>query len=251
MLCKIFRHANPVRVLNLLFTSAVIGISAQPAQDATSLQKIAIERVERCGAHLRKSGEVQSIQSELRQAEAELSQSYQEFMKREDWAAAALSLQRMAVLQRWQSEWKPARELYQRAFDLASRANHVGRQVKTLVGLAKVAGLGLKDYGVAKAYLDEAVRMGEQGVDKSDLFDIYDLKSASHSSRGEFTLAFGFASRAMSLALEMNDPETLFYGYFGRGGIYQSLGMNCDNNRGTRSCADYLSRAISDYEEAY
>jgi CHAT domain-containing protein len=227
-----------------------ITASAQPMQDAVSLQKQAIERVERCAANLRKKGELQSVMPEVRQAVEDLSRSYQEFMNRENWTAAALSLHKLAVLQRWQHQWQPAKDLYQQAYDLARRANHVGHQVKMLVGLAKVACLGLKDYEAAISYLDEATRLGESGVDKRDLFDIYDLKSLAYGYRNDLAVAFNAASRALSLALEMNDPESLYYGYFSRGSIYQTIGFGCDDKRGASLCVESLDRARTDYEEA-
>src|SRR5262245_24561271 len=227
-----------------------ITVSAQPMQDAVSLQKQAIERVERCAANLRKKGELQSVMPEVRQAVEDLSRSYQEFMSRENWTAAALSLHKLAVLQRWQNQWRPAKDLYQQAYDLAQRANHVGYKVKMLVGLAKVACLGLKDYEAAISYLDEATRLGESGVDKRDLFDIYDLKSSAYGSRNDLAVAFNSASRALSLALEINDPESLYYGYFSRGSVYQTIGFGCNDKRGASLCVESLGRSRTDYEEA-
>src|SRR5215510_12373590 len=171
-------------------------------------------------------------------------------MNRENWTAAALSLHKLAVLQRWQHQWQPAKDLYQQAYDLARRANHVGYKVKMLVGLAKVACLGLKDYDAAISYLDEATRLGESGVDKRDLFDIYDLKSYAYDARKDLAVAFNSASRALSLALEINDPETLFYGYLSRGFIYQTIGFSCDDKRGASLCVESLDRARTDFEEA-
>ena len=173
-----------------------ITVSAQPMQDAVSLQKQAIERVERCAANLRKKGELQSVMPEVRQAVEDLSRSYQEFMNRENWTAAALSLHK---------------------------------------------------YDAAISYLDEATRLGESGVDKRDLFDIYDLKSYAYDSRKDLAVAFNSASRALSLALEINDPETLFYGYLSRGFIYQTIGFSCDDKRGASLCVESLDRCDGTY----
>src|SRR5215510_16327090 len=98
----------PVLARSLLIGACLfwfqITVSSQPMQDADSLQKQAIERVERCAANLRKKGELQSVMPEVRQAVEDLSRSYQEFMNRENWTAAALSLHKLPVLQRWQHQ---------------------------------------------------------------------------------------------------------------------------------------------------
>jgi CHAT domain-containing protein len=239
------RLVGPVLLIALQIIAAL-----SPVQDAAVLQKRAIERIERCAAHLRKTGNLQSILDEMRQAEDELSRSHQEFVDRQDLANAALSLNKMAALQRWQSRWQQAKSLDQQANDLARRANHRGYQVKSLIGQARVAYVGLKDYDAAIQYLDEAIRLGDQGVEKRDLFDLYDLKSSALSSRGEMAAAFDYAGRSFSLASEMNDAQSLFYAYFSRGGIYQSLGLSCNDKRGARHCLEALDQAKNALERA-
>ena len=224
--------------------------AATPVQDATALQKQAIERIQRCIAQIRKTGDPQASLEEMRLAEDELSRSYQEFIRRGDNAAASLSLHKGADLQRLQYRWRQADDLYRQAYELARKANNAAYQAKTLIGRARVANNGLKNYDAAIGYLDESIRLSEQGGDKRDLFDAYDLKSAALSSRGELAAAFDFANRAFSLATETNDPELLFYAYFGRGSIYQSLGLSCDDKRVARQCVEALGRAKTDLEQA-
>jgi CHAT domain-containing protein len=254
-----FRSERWIRLLSLLALIACTSIptatsrtqdAARTSSDAAALQQRAIKRIEFCALQLRKTGDLQSVQNEFRQAEDELSRSYQDFIKSHNLAAAALSLHKLADVQRLLYRWQPAQQLYKEAFDLARRANHVGYQVKTLIGQARVASNGPKDYNTAINYLDEAIRLSEQGVDKKDLFDIYHLKSSALSSRRELAAAFDYASRAFSIASETNDPDLLFYGYFSRGGIYQSLGLGCDVKRGVRHCIDALDRAKSDLEQS-
>lgn len=179
---------NPFLVSFLTLIVLAPATRAWPAQDAAALQKQAIERVERCVAQMRKTGNVQSVLEEMRRSEDELTRSYQEFNKQQNWAAAALSLNKLADLQRFQSRWQPANEIYRQAYQLANRANHTGYKAKALLGQARVAYIGLKDYDGAITALDEALKLPEQQLAKRDLFDIYDLKSAALSSRGEAEL---------------------------------------------------------------
>jgi CHAT domain-containing protein/tetratricopeptide (TPR) repeat protein len=227
-----------------------MAVRTQAAQDPAVLQKQAIERIQRCTTQIRKTGSLQSVLEEMRRAEDELSRSYQEFLKRQDKAAAALSLFKLADLQRLQFRWQQAQDLYRQAYDLARQAGHKGYQVKTLIGQARVASNGLKDYNTAVSLLDEALRLDGPGVEKRDLFDVYDLKGAALSSRNEIAAAFDYANRAFSIASETNDPELLFYAYFGRGGVYQSLGLGCDEKSSARVCIEALDHAKSDLEES-
>ncbi len=242
----------PISISRGLLSILVILLSfrAVGAQDAIALQESAVKRIERCVAHLRKTGTLQPVLDEVRRAEDELTRSAQGFISRRENAAAALSLNKLADLQRFQSRWREADELYRQADDLANRANHAGYRAKALLGRARTARIGLKDYAAAIAFLDEALKLAEQGIDKRDLFDIYDLKSSALSSRGEMAAAFDLTSRAFSLAAESGDPELLFYAYFSRGSIYQDLGSKCDDKRGARHCIEALDRARSDLDQA-
>ncbi len=221
-----------------------------PIQDAATLQKQAIQRIERCVVQIRKTGSVQSVLGEMQRAEDELTRSYQEFLRRQDNASAALSLHKMADIQRLQAHWQQASGLYQQAYELARKANHTAYQIKSLIGQARVAYQGAKDRNAAISYLDEAIRLSMQNVEKRDLFDVYDLKSAVLSSRNETAAAFDYASRAFSIAAETNDPELLFYGYFSRGGVYERLGLGCDDKSAARVCIEALDHAKNDLEQS-
>ncbi len=158
-----FRAECWIRLLSLLALVACTSIPTTTSQtqdpvrtssDADALQQRAIKRIEFCALQLRKTGDLQSVQNEFRQAEEELSRSYQEFLKSQNLAAAALSLHKLGDVQRLQHRWQPAQQIYEQAYDRARRANHVGYQVKTLIGQARVAYNGLKDYKAATTYLD-------------------------------------------------------------------------------------------------
>jgi CHAT domain-containing protein len=220
------------------------------AQDAIALQESAVKRIERCVAHLRKTGNLQPVLDEVGRAEDELRRSTLDFIKRGENAAAALSLNKLADLQRFQNRWQEAKDFSRQAYELANRANHTGYKARALVGQARAAYVGLKEYDAAIALLDEALKLTEQGIAPRDLFDIYDLKSSALSSRGELAAAFDLASRALAIAVESGDPELLFYGYFSRGGIYQELGRKCDDKRSVRHCLEAMDRAKSDLDRA-
>jgi len=224
--------------------------AASPVQDAATLQKQAIERIQRCIARIRKTGDLQDALKEMRLAEDELSRSYQEFIRRGDNSAASLSLHKAADLQRLQSRWRQADDLYRQAYELARKANHAAYEAKTLIGRARVANYGLKNYDAAIGYLDEAIRLIEQAVDTRDLFDAYDVKSDALSSRGEMAAAIDFTNRAFSSATGTNDHELLFDAYFRRGSVYQELGLKCDGKRAARLCVEALGRAKTDLEQA-
>jgi hypothetical protein len=139
----------PALFIPLPTTTAVLAV-----QDPTVLQQQAIERIDRCAAQLRKTGITPSALDERRGAEDESSRSQQEFVKRQDWSNAALGLDKMASRQRWQDRCQQAKNLDQQAHDLARRANHKSFQVKTLIGQARAASIGLKDYDTAITYYD-------------------------------------------------------------------------------------------------
>jgi hypothetical protein len=101
---------------------------AQATDPAVTLQKRAIARIDAVMDKARRSGDSQLPASEFAQVAAELESSNRTFKARENWSALALGLTKQGSIQRMQGEWDEAIDLYQQAYDAATRGRVAVRQ---------------------------------------------------------------------------------------------------------------------------
>lgn len=218
--------------------------------EASLQQNQAIKRIDRYIEHFRKTGDRQTLLKELQQAEIELKNSFEMFKKAGNLAGGALSLIRLGDIQRLQNRWKEAKDYYEKAENLAKKANHSAHHAKALTGLARVESLGLRDYGAAIIHIEQAVKLSSLVEDKTYLFDALDLKSQIQISRGELIAAADTLNRAFSASAGLNDQTLLFYGYLDRADIYLKLAEKCDYQRVFEPCYEALKHAKADYTQA-
>ena len=129
-----------IGVAALVLLAAVEVASAQA--DPAALQKQGIARVTQYLDNLRRTGDAAPLLPQLRQAQDELTTSYNGSVAAGDFASAALSVLTLGDIERLQDHWDPALALYDRARALAVRARHPGYQARALTGMARTELLG-------------------------------------------------------------------------------------------------------------
>jgi CHAT domain-containing protein len=235
--------------------AAVLALSLQvvfayPADDPKVLQKQGIKRIDQYTDHFRRTGDQTSLLPELQEAQSELKASYDGFLARRDFAAAAWSVIKLGDIERLQTHWDAASRLYTRARDLARQANHSGYQAKALLGLAKREVYGGGNLGAAADYITEAIPLATDSGNKDYLFDAFALAAELEVKRGNVVAAGEYLNRALALEGELQDKALVFYGYFDRADMYQQRGQECDYGRDFDACYRAFELARADYEQA-
>jgi CHAT domain-containing protein len=225
-------------------------LARSSTQDPAQLQQQAIQRIERFIEHFKRTGDHTSLLPELKQAEAELIVTVQEFRTRGNLPDAALSLVKLADSQRLQTYWDRALELYGQALTVAQNAKHPEYQARALKGMAKAEFLGLNRLGDAVSHLEQALALTPQLDDKGLQFDILDELAQIEIRNGDLAQASDLLSRAFAVVEPLNDRARLYYGYSDRGEIYQKIAEKCDFQRTFKVCLGAVDLAKADYEEA-
>lgn len=244
-----YRGKAVIRLAAILVLSLQVAF-ADPADDPKVLQKQGIQRIDQYTDHFRRTGDQTSLLPELRKAQSELSASYDGFLARRDFAAAAWSVIKLGDIERLQAHWDAASQLYTRARDLARQANHSGYQAKALLGLAKREVYGRGNLGAAADYVTEAIPLATDSGNKDYLFDAFALAAELEVKRGDLVAAGEYLNRALALEGELEDKALVFYGYFDRADMYQQRGQKCDYERDFDACYRAFELARADYEQA-
>jgi tetratricopeptide (TPR) repeat protein len=218
--------------------------------DPVILQQQGIERIERFIDTFRRTGDRTTLLGELPRAAAELTTSYEAFIARGDLAPAALSVIKLGDIYRMQDAWPQAIDLYSRAYKLARQAQHPAYQAQALLGRARAALYGLRDYGTASADIDQALALSAQLAEKGALADALDYQGQVQVSRGELIAAADTFNRALEVARQVGDQTRVFFAYLGRAEIYQKLAEKCDYQRSFEPCYEAMQHAKADYQRA-
>src|ERR1700741_4351989 len=100
-------------------------VFGEPSNDPQQLQQGGIAKIDHWLDYVRRTGDAKSTIHELEAAQSELQVSCDLFLKRQDFASAALSAIKMAEIQRLESQWRQAVPIYQDAIRLAQHANRM------------------------------------------------------------------------------------------------------------------------------
>ena len=238
-----------VRVVALLVV-IIRGNLAYPADDAETLQKQGIRRIDEYIASVSRTGDFTSRILELQKAQNELTASSNQFLARQDFAAAALCFIKLGDIERLQKHWNPAFQFYTRALQLAKQADNAGYQAKALNQLARTELLGLQDLQSAADHSGQAVRMATAAGNKDYLFDALDLASQVEVRRGNLAAAADYLERALQMKDELQDKILLMYGYMDRADVFYNRGGRCDFETDFDICDQALTRSQADYEQA-
>ncbi len=244
------RIRNPILISLLAAHFLQPAALAWPAQDAATLQKQAVERIDRYVEHFRKTGDLKQLAPELEKAAIELTESGKAFLARNDLASAALNTQKIGVIERMRGKSQSAMQFFQTSLDLARKARHDFYQAKALHGMAVTGFYNLQEYSDSLKHADEAIQLLARGREKKDLADALCLKCELHVKRRELPAAAESCERAYAAAVESNDPMALYYAFFDRADVHAQFSQTCDAKRGFALCHQALDRAQADLEQS-
>jgi CHAT domain-containing protein len=242
------RHAR--QMLSCIFlAAALLPGFGQGASDPQSLQTRSISRIDKWIDYVRRTGDAKSTVSELAAAQADLKTSLDLFLQRKDFAAAALSVDKIATIQRLQSQWQSAAELYQAAIELGKRANRTDYQTTALADLA-FSELQLGQSDAAEEHAREAVQLGANCGNQKFYFDALDRAGEVEVKRGNLVAAGDYLDRALAISDQIDDKKKVYLGYMDRADIYQQIAVKCDYQRNFDVCLQSLELARTDYQKA-
>src|SRR5579864_4864304 len=242
------RHA--LRMLScILLAATLLPAFSQVAGNPQSLQTRSISRIDRWIDYVRRTGDAKSTVSELAAAQADLKTSLDLFLQQKDFANASLSVVKIASIQRMQSQWQPAAQLYQAAIELAKRANRTDYQTTALADLAYTE-LQLGQSDAAEEHAREAVRLGANCGNQKFYFDALDRAGEVEVKRGDLVAAGDYLDRALAISSQIDDKKKVYLGYMDRADIYEQVVMKCDYQRNFDVCYQSLELARTDYQKA-
>lgn len=247
---RVRRHWIQSAIRFAVVCSLALRVVALPADDPEALQKQAKQTLDQYTDHLRRTGDRVSMLPQVQRASSELVASAQGFLASQNFAGASLSVRLLGDIERLQEHWNQAFQLYSKARELAERANRADYEAKALLGMARVAGGGLKDLGAAKEYVTEAIRLATEAGDKLELFDALDIAAEQAEARGELPAASEYLERALPLLENSTDKMQAMFFYLDRGGIYYERGGKCDYDRNFELCDHAYQQSHDDYEQA-
>ena len=236
--------------LSCIFLAATLPAAfGQVSGDAKSLQTRSVSRIDKWIDYVRRTGDAKSTVSELAAAQADLKTSLDLFLHQKDFANASLSVVKIATIQRLQSQWQAAAQLYQAAIELAKRANRTDYQTTALADLAFTE-LQLGQSDAAEEHAREAVRLGANCGNQKFYFDALDRAGEVEVKRGDLVAAGGYLERALAISNEIDDKKKVYLGYMDRADVYVQIVMKCDYQRNFDVCYQSLELARSDYLKA-
>lgn len=217
---------------------------AHAIDDAAIIQQRAIKRMENIIEHFLRTGDSTGQANEFQEAQNELTDSYNAFVRSGDNASAALSLIKIGDMLRMQNKWQDAKTNYQQGYNFAKRAGHNENQARARLGQAKAEQFSLDEsstkalarqlpialrlnYSTALAYAQEAVQLSSVLKDKRLLSDALDTQGSILRSSGDLDAASTVLTRAISAAQDSGDETKLFYGFFDRAAVNWDKGYRC------------------------
>lgn len=245
-------RSHPWR-LSIALLALSLGLVVQTAGGAPSpkqIQQDAIRKIEEFRDHFRRTGDFSTRATELLSpAQAELEQSRRAFASQGNLAEAALSLSKLATIQRFRTNWSAAKALYAEAVDLAAKSGQTFLQGEALSGLANTED-SLRETDAALKHVGKAMELLASNPDPTPLFDATLLKSEIQKRQGN--LAGAMESVVQALAISPAPAKgMLTYAYLDRGDIYLELASRCVwQQRGVKVCAQRAELAKADLARA-
>ncbi|HEY6339779.1 MAG TPA: CHAT domain-containing protein [Candidatus Sulfotelmatobacter sp.] len=242
-------HQPARRLFWTLMLAAVVLSAFGQDRDPQSLQNRGIARIDKWTDSVRRTGDAKSTVSELAAAQVDLKASIDLFRQQKDYARASLSTDKLATIQRLQSQWQQAAQIYQAAIELAKRANRTDYQTTALADLA-FSELQLGDVDAAEEDAREAVRLGVDCGNKNFYFDALDRAAEIELKRGNLVAAGDSMDRALAISEQLDDKRRLYSAYLDRGDIYAEVARKCDYQHNYDLCNQSLELARIDYQRA-
>src|SRR5579864_2011055 len=223
---------TPVAACGLILCAGL----AMAGDDAETLQKRGMARIEEYRLHFYRTGERDSLRPQLEQGEKELKASYEAFVAKGDFAGAALSEIQLGRLENirsvdslsmatasheinvasarpMESHNDAAFQIYSTARELAKKAKDPGREAEALIGLARTDGLNRGNVSDGVDYAVEAIRLATAGGKTEDQFDALDLAAELELKRGRLAAATEYLDRAMTLSPQVQKKLLVYFAY--------------------------------------
>ncbi len=221
---------------------------ADRTSDPQSLQIRSISRIDKWIDYVRRTGDAKSTVRELAAAQADLKTSLDLFLQRKDFAAASLSVDKIATIQRLQSQWQSAAELYQAAIELGKRANRTDYQTTALADLA-FSELQLGQSNAAESTPERRCSWAPVQTTKISA-DALDRAGEVEVKRGNLVAAGDYLDRALAISDQIDDKKKVYLGYMDRAEYLQQIAVKCDYQRNFDVCLQSLELARTDYQKA-
>lgn len=218
--------------------------------DARQLQQDGIQRIEQYSDYFKKTGDRRRLIPQLEEAERELAESYDLFIRYQDRSSAAMSAIKLGDALRIHGLSAPAVERYMQALDIARQTHEPVLQAKALLGRAKVTYFLADDLGSALGDAEEALQLCERGADRELLFDALSVTARVLRRLGELIAAVDRVDRGLALAIEMNTPELLADAHELRADVFLERSTRCDYAYTFESCHADAATARTEYEQA-
>jgi len=218
--------------------------------DPVAMQKQGIATLAEYIDNFQRTGDQTSLLPQLRQAEQELTASYNGFVANGNFGAAALSALTLGDIARFQTRWDAAIAHYDTAHVLAVRARDPGYQSRALVGYARTELYRGGNLSVANDHLNETIQLASASKNKKFLFDALDVAGQVEIKRGNLAAAAAYLDRALGLSGETGDKTSPLFAYLDRGEVYLKRAEKCDYDRSFKVCDDALRLARADYQQA-
>ena len=231
---------------------------AQEATDPALLQKQGIEHLDRCrdafyrtvpSSFLTMPPLPAMCAEELRQAKRDLQASNQIFHARQNYAAEAVGVIRLARVEGLLQHADVKASLLISAVQLADQSGDAKTKGQALTSLAAVENQkGEMQSGAG--HIRDAIRLATQGGSKRDLVDALDVAGELETKRNNLIGAGEYLNRAAEMSAQVNDPQLLVSVYEDRGYVWSERGQQCDYKRSFKLCSEEIEAARTDYLKA-
>jgi hypothetical protein len=228
---------------------------AQGASDPAALQKRGIEHLDRCrdafyrttpSSFLTMPPLPAMCAEELRQATQDLQASNQMFHARQNYAAEAVGVIRLARVEGLLQHTDAKASLLVTAVQLADQSGDAKTQGQALTSLAAVENQK-GELQSAAVHIGDAIRFATQGGSKRDLVDALDVAGELETKRNNLIGAGEYLNRAAEMSAHVDDPQLLVSVYEDRGYVWSERGQHCDYKRDFKLCSQELEAARADF----
>lgn len=245
------RHAPRIVRLAAVFLSILLVSMAAFPDDAESLQKQGIQRVDQYLNYMRRTGDRASLLPELLRAQNELTASAKAFLAEQNAASAALSFLRLGDIERLQNHWDAALALYTRSRELAKLAKNADYEAQALTQMTRTEVLGAGDLGAAAEYIGMAIPLATASGNQDSLYNALDEAANLEIKRRNLNAAADYLDRTFALKDQLRDKSLAMYAYMDRADLYFARGSECDYQTNFSVCDEAFQKAHDDYQHAY
>lgn len=243
------------------------------ADEAEKSQKQGIERLDRYREYFYKTGNRDSLLSELNLAESELRSSYSAFVARGDFSAAASSEIGLARIENIRSveglsitgkehgvniaaaepieaHDDAAFRLYTTARELAKKAGDASKEAEALVGIAKTDGLSRGNVSDGLDDATEAIRLATKAGAIDGQVDALDMAAELELKRGRLAAAIEYLDRAIAMSAKVEKKVSLYFVYTHRSDVYRQRMDICVTEPRFEVCYQALKLARENLQRA-